>query len=402
VIVRFAIFFTVMTALVALSHVYLYRRLIRDTAPTERVRKLGLAAVVTLALLMIGGRVLARFWPNGFTEVLGAVGLVWMGVSLFLILGLLAAGAIRRMSAVVTRIRAHAVETTAGAAVARPADKPSVDIERRVFLARAVSGGAAVFAGGAASYGAWRAFHPPDVTELAVRLPGLPRTLDGFSIVQLTDIHVGNLVERRFLDELVRRANALAPDLVAITGDLVDGDVSTLGPAVAALANLRSRHGTFFVTGNHDHYSGAREWAAFLERLGIQVLRNRHVRVGENTASLDLIGVDDWGARRTGGGYDLQAALARRDPERPSVLLAHQPANFREAASRGVGLQLSGHTHGGQIFPFTVAVRLAWEYSAGLYREGHSHIYVSRGCGFWGPPMRIDSPPELAKIVLTA
>ena len=237
---------------------------------------------------------------------------------------------------------------------------------------------------------------------MAVRLPGLPRALDGFSIVQLTDIHVGNMVERRFLDELVRRANALRPDLVAVTGDLVDGDVSTLGSSVAALESLSSRHGTFFVTGNHDHYSGAAAWTAFLERLGVQVLRNRHVRIGEGSASLDLIGVDDWGARLTGGGYDLEAALAGRDPERASVLLAHQPANFRVAAGRGIGLQLSGHTHGGQIFPFTLAVSLAWEFSAGLYRAGDAHIYVSRGCGFWGPPMRIDSPPELVKIVLTA
>jgi uncharacterized protein len=394
VIVRFAIFFTIFTTLIVLSHVYLYRRLVRDTVRTGPRRKVGLGIIVALAALMIGGRALDRWWPNPFTEVLATAGYVWMGVSLFLVLTLMAMGGVWRTSGLVARIR--------GAARTAKSGEPSVDPERRLFLARAVAGGAAALSGGIASYGAWRAFHPPEVSEVAVRLRGLPRALDGFSIVQLTDIHVGNIVEQRFLDELVRRANALRPDLVAITGDLVDGDVPTLGPAVASLSKLRSRHGTFFVTGNHDYYSGDREWTAFLESTGVEVLRNRHVRIGEPGANLDLVGVDDWSARRTGGGYDLEAAIAGKDPDRPAVLLSHQPANFLEAAKRGIGLQLSGHTHGGQIFPFTVFVGLGWEYSAGLYRAGDSVIYVSRGCGFWGPPMRVGSPPELVKIVLTA
>lgn len=391
-IVRFAIFFAVMSALIALSHVYLYRRLVRDTLRSRSARRVGLVAVVTLAALMLGARILARFWPNDFTEALGDIGFVWMGIACFLVLALVALDAIPRAAGWVARTVRRG----------RVGPGETIDPERRIFLARSVAGGAALLAGGATSFGVWRAYYPPEVSEVAIRLPGLPRALDGLSIVQLTDIHVGNMVERRFLDELVRRANTQRPDLVAVTGDLVDGDVPTLGPSVAALANLRSRHGTFFVTGNHDHYSGAAEWTAFLENLGVQVLRNRHVRIGEGSASLDLVGVDDWGARRMGGGYDLDAALAGRDPDRASVMLAHQPANFRVAAGRGIGLQLSGHTHGGQIFPFTLAVSLAWEFSAGLYRAGDSHIYVSRGCGFWGPPMRIDSPPELVKIILTA
>ncbi|HZA49913.1 MAG TPA: metallophosphoesterase, partial [Myxococcaceae bacterium] len=357
-LIRFAIFFAVMTALVAVTHVYLYRRLVRDTLTHKRARTLGLVAVVTLALLMIGGRFLARYWPNELTKFLGDIGFVWMGVALFLVLALLAVGGITRGANWVTRILGRNAHRPAGA----------VDPERRVFLARSVAGGAAVLAGGATSFGVWRAYHPPEITELSVRLPRLAGALDGLSIVQLTDIHVGNMVERRFLDELVQRTNALQPDVVAITGDLVDGDVATLGSSVAALANLRSRYGTFFVTGNHEYYSGEREWTAFLDRLGVHVLRNRHVRIGDDSASLDLIGVDDWGARRSGGGYDLDAALAGRESDRAAVLLAHQPANFREAASRGIGLQLSGHTHGGQIFPFTLAVSLAWEFAAGLYR----------------------------------
>jgi predicted MPP superfamily phosphohydrolase len=206
------------------------------------------------------------------------------------------------------------------------------------------------------------------------------------------------------MDELVRQANALRPDVVAITGDLVDGDVPTLGQSVAALRNLEARFGCFFVTGNHDYSSGDAAWTAFLETMGIQVLRNRHVSLGDAGGTLDLVGVDDWsgGRRRGRQGYDLDRALAGRDPDRAAVLLAHQPANFKVAAERGVDLQLSGHTHGGQLFPMTLFIGLGWEHSAGLYRHGDAHIYVSRGCGFWGPPMRVGSPPEIVKVVLTA
>ena len=169
------------------------------------------------------------------------------------------------------------------------------------------------------------------------------------------------------------------------------------------LSNLRARYGSFFVTGNHDYYSGDDAWTAFLEGQGVQVLRNRHVSIGDEGGSFDLVGVDDWsgGRRRGKKGYDLEQAIAGRDPDRASVLLAHQPANFDVAARRGIDLQISGHTHGGQIFPMTWLIGFGWEHAAGHYREGDGQIFVSRGCGFWGPPMRVDSPPEIVKLVLT-
>ncbi|HLT28462.1 MAG TPA: metallophosphoesterase [Myxococcaceae bacterium] len=282
---------------------------------------------------------------------------------------------------------------------------PGTALQRRELLTGAMGAGAAALGGvGLAGYGTWRAFHPPDVTEHALRIAKLPKTLDGLRVVQLTDIHVGPFIRRRYMDALVDRTLRLKPDLIVITGDLVDGSVRHLGDAVAALGNLQARFGTWFVTGNHEYYSGELQWVRYLDQLGIGVLRNRHVSVGDGGGSFDLIGVDDWsgGRRRGRQGYDLEQALRGRDPDRASVLLAHQPANFEVAAERGIDAQISGHTHGGQLFPMTAFIGLEWKHSAGLYRHGDASLYVSRGCGFWGPPMRIGSPPEIAQLVLTS
>ncbi|MEK6609137.1 MAG: metallophosphoesterase, partial [Myxococcota bacterium] len=226
----------------------------------------------------------------------------------------------------------------------------------------------------------------------------------GLTIVQLTDLHVGPTLGRAFVAEVVTRTNALTPDLVAITGDLVDGSPERLQDAVAPLAELRARHGVYFVTGNHEYYSGADAWLPALARLGIRTLRNERVTIGAGAAAFDLAGVDDFTAlgMADGHGPDLPRALAGRDPSRAVVLLAHQPRAVHEAARLGVDLQLSGHTHGGQIWPFRWIVRLAQPFVAGLHRVGATQIYVSRGTGFWGPPMRLCEPAEISRIVLQA
>ncbi|WNG48907.1 metallophosphoesterase [Archangium minus] len=401
---RFPIFSILIMTTAVLGHVYLYRRLVRDTVHSRALRLLAVAALLFLTLVLMLRRTLQDVLPDALSGVLLVASYSWMGLGLFLVLALLVLDLGRGFMALGQRFRAPAVRESPSTLSLEVPPSPLVDEERRRFLARVVAGSALVSGGGVALYGRWRAFAPPMVTEVAIKVPKLPKVLDGLSIVQLTDIHVGPFIRREFMDELVRQTNALRPDLVAITGDLVDGDVPTLGDSVAALGNLKSRFGSFFVTGNHDYYSGDEEWTAFLKTLGVQVLRNRHVSIGDAGGAFDLVGVDDWsgGRRRGKKGYDLDLALAGRDPDRASVLLAHQPANYVVAAQRGVDLQISGHTHGGQLVPMTLFIGLAWDHSAGLYRHGDSHIFVSRGCGFWGPPMRVGSPPEIVKLVLTA
>jgi predicted MPP superfamily phosphohydrolase len=240
---------------------------------------------------------------------------------------------------------------------------------------------------------------PVGVKEVKVALGKLPRVLDGYTIAQITDIHVGPTIGRAFIEEIVAKVNAVRPDLVAITGDLVDGSVAELGDFVRPLEKLRAKDGVFFVTGNHEYYSGANEWIRFLEALGIKVLANERVPI-RGDVGFDLAGVHDYSAGRFGDGPDLKKALLGRDPARALVLLAHQPKHILEAAELGVDLQLAGHTHGGQLWPWAYLVKLQQPYVAGLHLHGRAQIYVSSGTGYWGPPMRMLAPAEITKVVL--
>lgn len=245
----------------------------------------------------------------------------------------------------------------------------------------------------------------PAVRDVEVPIAGLPPALQGFTIVQLSDVHVGPTIRAGWLRAVVDRVNALQADVVAITGDLVDGSVRDLAAQVAPLAGLASRHGSFFVTGNHEYYSGADAWVAELRRLGLRVLLNEHVLLGHDGAVLALAGVTDYGAHHFDHRHrsDPNAAIAGVSAQAAvRVLLAHQPRSALAAAGAGYQLQLSGHTHGGQFLPWNWFVRLQQPITAGLHRVQGLWVYVSRGTGCWGPPMRLGAPSEITRVRLTA
>ena len=235
----------------------------------------------------------------------------------------------------------------------------------------------------------------PRIVRVTVPIANLPGDLAGFRILQLSDLHVGPTIRRPFVDAVVNRANALQPDLIAVTGDVADGLVADLRDHVAPLARLRAPHGTYFVTGNHEYYWDVRGWTTELERLGLEVLSNEHRVVTRGAGRLLVAGVTDLSA-----AADPVGAVAGAPPSDVRVLLAHQPRSAFAAQSAGYHLQLSGHTHGGQYFPFNLLVRLFEPFVAGLHRLESMWLYVSRGTGYWGPPLRLGAPAEITLLEL--
>jgi predicted MPP superfamily phosphohydrolase len=243
----------------------------------------------------------------------------------------------------------------------------------------------------------------PGVVEIKIPVVDLPHALHGFSIAQISDVHVGPTIKRGFVEGIVRRVNELKADMIAVTGDLVDGSVQQLSAHTAPLAGLTARHGAYFVTGNHEYYSGERAWTEEIRRLGLRVLKNEHVVLKHDGASLILAGVTDYSAHHFDPAQRSDPAAALRGAPIDAgakVLLAHQPSSAMAAANAGFDVQISGHTHGGQFWPWNLFVHFFQPFSSGLHRLKNLWIYVSRGTGYWGPPNRFGVPSEITRIRL--
>jgi predicted MPP superfamily phosphohydrolase len=240
------------------------------------------------------------------------------------------------------------------------------------------------------------------VVDVQIPIEDLPLELEGFMIAQISDIHVGPTIKRDFVEAIVDRVNGLKADMVAITGDIVDGSVHDLAHHTEPLARLESRHGTYVVTGNHEYYSGAPAWIRELRRLGARVLLNEHVVLDHDGAKIAVAGVTDYSAQYFDASQksDPHAAAAGLPEATTKVLLAHQPRSAASAEDAGYDLQLSGHTHGGQFWPWNLFVRLQQPFTAGLNRLGKMWVYINRGTGYWGPPMRFGIPSEITRIRL--
>lgn len=391
--ISLVLFAVVPTSIHALVHYYLWRRLIRDTGVRQPWRRLATIGFAVLSVSVPFTMWTSRFIGADVGIALGWPVFIWMGYAGLLLVGFLGYDIGRTALKGVKRLRRI-----------EPEPEP-VDPGRREFIARVAGGTIATATTGLTGFGLYEVLKEHEVREIPITLARLPAALDGFTIVQLTDIHVGYTVSRSFVEGIVERVSELKPDLIAITGDLVDGGVSELGRLVAPLGDLRAPHGVYFVTGNHEYYAGADPWVRELSRLGINVLRNERVSIGQGESSFDLAGVDDLQGSRFGAGQgaDLARALAGRNTERELVLLAHQPRQVLETAGYGVGLQISGHTHGGQIWPWHFLAQTQQRgLLAGLSQHGETQLYISRGTGYWGPPMRIGAPAEISKIVLRA
>lgn len=386
-----------------LLHAFLWLRLVRGTTRPGRLRRRLTVLTVVLAVLPTAAVVGRRSLPFAVQGPLDWVGYSWLGVAFYAFLALLVLEPLRW----VLRRRMVPLEP-------EPTASEPADVSRRLFLARSLAVTAGVAAVSTAGYGVWTANSAPVVRRVPIRIAGLAPELAGYRVVTFSDAHLSATWGGGRFARLVEIVNAQQPDVVAIVGDLVDGTLSQLREDVAPLGDLVSRQGAFFVTGNHEYYvPDTEEWLRHLPTLGVDVLRNERVELGRSGSLFDLAGIDDRTAASSGlpgHGADLDAALDGRDDSRPVVLLAHQPVQVEQARAAGVDLQLSGHTHGGQLWPFDYAVLLDQPVVEGLSRQGGvagrgrrasgTQLYVTAGAGYWGPPMRVGARPEVTVIEL--
>lgn len=430
----------IVLGITAVIHLYLWWRLVRDPVTSPRGRRIGVVAVTAAALVLVATMFGERLLPSGLLW-LTAPGYVWLGVMFYLLVALLVlelpvavallVGRLARRRRRTATAPAPAVVTAPGGAGVALANTPGGDRSpvdaggvvaaddaprgdrspaaagvanpsRRRLLRQtaAVVAGAAAF--GLSGYGVVRAYRPPVVRRLQVPLSRLDPRADGLRVAVLGDLHIGPLYGGRQVERVVELINQLDADLITVVGDLVSSEVGAVRRSALPLRRLRSRYGTYFVTGNHEYYTGHEEWIEAADELGMRVLRNERVEIVHRGGAIDLAGVNDREGSRYDDPPDYAAALADRDPSRPVVLLAHQPVQVHQAAAYGVDLQLSGHTHGGQVVPFNLLVRLDQPVVAGLAEIDGTRLYVTRGAGFWGPPMRVGAEPELTLLELRA
>ncbi|RLK60536.1 metallophosphoesterase [Actinokineospora cianjurensis] len=360
-------------------HLYLWKRLVRDTTRTARARRVGTVVLGVFALLAVAALVLPRFVGVAVAEWFAWPGYLWLAVFFYLLL-LLAVLELPRLAL-------------------RKWTKPNgeTDESRRLFLARAAGVVAGAASASIVGAGTVSALGPPTVKRVAVPIGGLAPGLRGFRIAVVSDIHLGPLMGRAHTERIVRMINETQPDLVAMVGDLADGTVAELGGAAAPLGDLAAP--TYFVTGNHEYYSGYQPWITELERLGLNYLHNENTQIVHNATAFTLAGVTDVTGKTFDDGPDMKKAVAGKAGA--TVLLAHQPVQVSQAAQLGVDLQLSGHTHGGQLWPFHYVVRAAQPAVSGLSKVDNTWLYVTNGAGSWGPPVRVGAEPDISVVELT-
>ncbi|GAA2074837.1 metallophosphoesterase [Streptomyces albiaxialis] len=427
----------VLIALVAVGllvtvHWYLWRRLVRDvSAPDGLWRRVGTVLVVALPLVSVANMISSRAGaPFSVQRVLAWPGFLWLAMLLYLVLALLVGEVVRLIVRRARSVPARAAAAPDAGAVGGPpvpaeqdrdeAPEPEREPEpdsasassgsssspeepgrtptRRVFLARTLAVGATAAAATTVGSGAYSVLNGPTLKHVTVPLPKLARAAHGYRIAVVSDIHLGPILGKAHTQRIVNTINSAQPDLVAIVGDLVDGSVADLGPAAEPLRHLRSRHGSFFVTGNHEYFGDAAEWVDHLRELNVHPLENAR----RELPAFDLAGVNDVAGEDQGDGPDFRKALGDRDPGRASVLMAHQPVQIHEAVDWKVGLQLSGHTHGGQLWPGPYLAELANPTVAGLERYGDTQLYVTRGAGAWGPPVRVGAESDVTVVRLAS
>ncbi|RJO72754.1 MAG: metallophosphoesterase [Myxococcales bacterium] len=393
------IFYSIVFAVFSAVHLYIGRRLISPLEAPKQIKRRLWAGLAALFVLQFAGTFIYRSW-RGLTFPPWLIYLMW---TIYLVMGILALTLTILFARDVLRLVARAGRRLAASWARHEENALPANPERRKFISRTASLGIIGFSSSLGGAGVFSAMGPAKLETVEVPLANLPSEFNGYRLAMLTDMHVGPTLGREFVEQVVETTQSLKADAIVMTGDMIDGYVPQLRPELEPLSRLTAPGGKFWVTGNHEYYWGAEGWMAEAERLGFTVLHNSHQFLERGGASIVLAGVPDHHGGRFLADHrpDPAKAIAGTSREAVKILLAHQPLTCFEAAKAGIDLQLSGHTHGGQFVPWNLLVRLQQPYVSGLHRHGERlRVYVSRGVGFWGPPIRLGIPPEITSIIL--
>ena len=395
----FFLWYLIASSILGIGFGYLGWRLISVSKIPRRWKRIGWGGLIGLFLFLVSSIILQT---RAFEEPTGVV--AWVT---YVVLGLgsslLTLVIIRDFILVLVKAWTKSVGFIQKAFGAASAESQPTDDGRRQLLMNTVNLAIIGVAGTMTAYGIYEARRRPALITVDIPIPNLHPDLEGFRIVQLTDIHAGLTIRKGFVETIAEMTEELKGDLIAFTGDLVDGTVPHLRDDVSPMASLKAPHGKFFVTGNHEYYSGAEAWVEEADRLGYTVLNNEHRLIQRGTSRVLLAGVTD----STGGQFlpghasDPRKAVENAPTADVKILLAHQPKSLYQALPFGFDLQISGHTHGGQFFPWNLLATVGQPYVSGLHRHEKTWVYVSRGTGYWGPPVRLASRSEITVLRLT-
>jgi len=387
------LFFIITTSVLVLAYIYIGKRVISPAPFSRKIKKILWVFLMLLPLLMPLSFGLRFAFKNSlWIDLVGWIAFTIFAFFSFIVAFLLLRDLIALLIVLITRIKKSITHTV-----------KEYDPERRQFIINSVNlgiiGSSALMTG----YGIHEARRDPILKEITIAIASLPEGLEGLRIAQISDLHVGPTIKRAFVQSVVEDTNRLNADIIVCTGDLVDDLISNIHKDVLPIKELSAPHGVYFITGNHEYYVGAQPWIEAIDKLGLTVLLNNHVIIEHNSENLVLAGVSDY----TSGQFipehasDPNKALINAPKNLVKILLAHQPRSIFSASQAGFDLQISGHTHGGQYFPWNLLVTLGQPYVKGLHKHNNTWIYINQGTGYWGPPVRVGVPSEITLFKLT-
>ncbi len=384
----FTVFISVATLIILSIHYYLWFRLIKDTGLNGLYRSIGTYSLILLSVSLPLALFIDKFISLRYSFPLTWLSYCWIGVMMLLFFLFISIDIIKIAIYLHTKL-------TAG-------DTEIIHPERRKFLSGAIAYTASSFVLIASGIGVKNYYSDAVVKTFNVFLAGLPESFKGFNIVQISDLHLGQMMTGPMLEKIVAKVNTLNPDIVAITGDLADGSTGRLLQEAYPLKDLNAAEGIYFVTGNHEYYNGVEEWILAIENMGIKVLNNENIKIKKGKEYIYLAGVTDHEGVRFGRRHaaDFKKAFSGIENKDKKILLAHQPVAVTKASEFHADLVLAGHTHGGQIWPFNYFVYLQQPYLKGFYEYQGTKLYVNQGTGCWGPPMRLGSQNEITQLIL--